>query len=152
MSKGYTARAEDIQSPMGLIAAVPGLRRFTPNWNRPLFIHGFGGLLDMVTAVVRQGPLLIPFRAKIVCARIRVRVQLGTGPGIASIGNTSDEAAYLTKTVPIADAAGTFYLFDEDAEFVTPIIPADTVISASGDGGATSTGSVDMSIIYTPWS
>lgn len=140
-------RAQDIQMPAGVV--VPGLQRLGAQW-RPILVHSFG-LVDAVNSVANQNPLVMPFRAKIVLARFKIRAQLGTGPAIISIGRPDDGDAYAAKTVPIADAAGVEYVYDEDADFTQPIIEAGAIVTANGDGGATSTGSVDVSMVYTPW-
>lgn len=117
----------------------------------PVLAHNFGGLIDAVNSVTLQGGLLVPFRGIILAAAIRVRAQLGTGAALIELGTTADPDRFVSKSVPIADAAGTVYLFVDDDDFATSrIIAENTVIAASSDGGATSTGSVDAMILFAP--
>lgn len=148
MTVAPTTRADRI-IPGGAGLILPGLVHLPAG--APVFMHNFGGLIDGVNAVAAQGALLVPFRAKIIYAKIRVRVQMGTGPAVIDLGSTADTDRFISQSVPISAAAGVVYEFIDDDDFATSrIIEADSVIIATGDGGATSTGSVDAMILYAP--
>lgn len=148
MTLAVTTRADRI-IPGGAGLILPGLAHLPAG--APVFMHNFGGLIDAVNAVAAQGALLVPFRAKIIYAKIRVRVQLGTGAAVIDLGSTADTDRFVSKSVPITDAAGTTYEFIDDDDFATSrIILENSVICATGDGGATSTGSVDAMILFAP--
>lgn len=110
-------------------------------------VHG-SGLLDLVTAVSEQAGLYVPFDATIVSIRSRVRVACGTAAGDALLGSVKNaDADYFgVQAHDTTDAAGT--------EFEWTIINADVdagdVIYFSGDGGATSTGSCDVTVTLSP--
>lgn len=149
MSISPAVRSDQIVM-VGPSLLVPGL---SGGWNgAPLFQHNFGGVVDGVNAVAAQGALLVPFRAKILAVKLVVRAAMGTGAAVFTIGDPGDADRYITKSVPTTDTAGAAYTFVDDDDFnVTRIIAEDTPVFAGSDGGATSTGSVDLWMLYTPY-
>lgn len=105
------------------------------------------GLLDLVDAVTEQGGFLVPFAATIKEIRSRVRVACGTGPGVASLkGVEKGGTAYASQSHATTDTAGTDFLWT----ITDAVIPAGEVLYFAGDGGATSTGSVDVTVVLIP--
>lgn len=103
-------------------------------------------LMDGVTAVVAQNPTLIPFRARIVGFYGKIRTVAGTAGYIIGLGTVADTDAFGTITTVIGDVAGTIV----QGVVTDPIIPKDTVVVFTGDGGATTTGNIDVVVLLEP--
>lgn len=149
MSKSYKGRASEIvmDGPAGII---PGVLANTLGADKPIGAI-FSGLLDCVNAVADQAPHYFPFNAQIIAIGIRVRAQLGTGAAEVYVGTTADNDKFLLKSVPIAATAGTEYLFTAiDTDFLDAEIDKGDVVCFGSDGGATSTGSVDVTVLWVP--
>lgn len=111
----------------------------------PPFIHG-SGLLDLVTAVTEQGALYFPDAMEIVSIRSRVRVACGTAAGTAQVGTPATPTYFGTQAHATTDAAGTEFIWT----LSQTLIPAGTVLVFSADGGATTTGSCDVTVLCRP--
>lgn len=105
--------------------------------DREVFILS-SGLLDLVNAVANQGAWMAPAPATLLAVRVRNFAQLGTADAHLYLGKQGDPDYFMDLTVPFADAAGTFYT----GTLLQTAIAKDDVVYWSGDGGATSTGSV----------
>ena len=111
-----------------------------------IIIHN-SGVLDLVNAVTEQGGFLVPFAATLKAVRSRVRVACGTAAGTASVkGVEKGATAYASQAHDTTDAAGT----DFDWTITDAVIPAGEVLYFAGDGGATSTGSCDVTFVLVP--
>lgn len=130
----------------GAALTIPGVSGVVTHLGRPVFIHHFGGKLDLVSQVTEQGAILVPFRARVLDIRSRVRTQCGTGSGIASVGKVGSAAYFTTLTHTTAMAAGVIVV----GTLAEAIIAANDVVYASGDGGATTNGDCDVWMAYTP--
>jgi len=134
----------------GAYRQIPGLE-LNPavgSYGVPFMIAS--GKLDLVTAVAEQAPYYFPFRAKLLAAQIRVRTQLGTGAGIVGLGKFGAGASatyFASNTVPITDVAGTVRIVTLTQSLA---VPGD-VFYFNGDGGATTTGDVDVWTVWVPW-
>lgn len=148
MGTSPVARVSQIQHD-GAALLIPGLEAAGVPGGTPVFMH-HSGLLDLVTAVTAQAPILIPFRAQIIAAGSRVRVQCGTGPGVAAIGTIAAATAFTVFTLATSDAAGATQEQLAATMVTTAIIPAGSVVQFSADGGATSTGGCDIWFAYVP--
>ncbi len=147
MAVSPVARASEIQHD-GAALLIPGLGDAGIPVGVPVFHHP-SGLLDLVAAVTTQGAIMIPFRAKIIAAGTIVRAQAGTGPAEVYIGTIADPDAFALFTIATADAVGAVQEHT-GVELLGSIVPAGTVVHFSANGGATSTGGVDVYFIYVP--
>jgi hypothetical protein len=109
------------------------------------FLKG-SGLLDLVTAVTDQGALFFPVAMEIISIRSRVRVACGTASGTAEVGTPADPDYFGTQAHATTDAAGT----EIEWTIINSLIPAGTVLAFSANGGATSTGSCDVTVVCRP--
>jgi hypothetical protein len=111
----------------------------------PLFVEK-SGLLDLVNVVARQGDIYFPMPAKIIGIYSRVRTQLGTAAGIAALGIIGSLTKFGTQSHAISAVAGTTFIWTiADAN-----INAGDVVTFSGDGGATTTGDIDVTYFWQP--
>ena len=104
-------------------------------------IHN-SGLLDLVTAVTEQNAILVPFDATIVSVKSRVRTACGTAAGLAAVEGVEKGSAYASQSHDTTDAAGTEF----EWTLTDAVVPAGEVLYFTGDGGATTTGDVDVTV------
>lgn len=104
------------------------------------------GLLDLTSAVADQGALFFPVAMEIESITSRVRVACGTASGTAEVGTPADPDFFGTQAHATTDAAGTVLYWT----VINSVIPAETVLTFSGDGGATTTGSCDVVCVVRP--
>jgi hypothetical protein len=105
------------------------------------------GLLDTVNAVVGQAPMYFPFPAIILGIRVKIRVQAGTALAHVFVGTIATPAQFADQIQALADAAGVTYI----ATILNGgLINAGDVVCFGSDGGATATGSVDVTVIWAP--
>lgn len=111
-----------------------------------IIIHN-SGVLNLVDPVAEQAGFLVPFAATIKEVRSRVRVACGTGPGLAQLkGVEKGGTAYAEQSHAITDAAGTDLVWP----IADAVVPAGEVLYFAGDGGATGTGSCDVTVVLVP--
>ncbi len=115
------------------------------NGEMPRIIHS--GKLDGVTAVAEQAAHLIPFRARIINAYLRVRTAAGTAAYEVRIGKQGDDDFFAKVSVPTTAAAGTIIPV---APILVDIIAKDDVLMFAADGGATTTGDCDVVVVIEP--
>lgn len=132
-------------APDGIYKALPAalLAAMSPG---PLFMEK-SGLLDLVAVVAKQGEIYFPFPAKIIAVYSRVRTQLQTGAGVASLGIIGTLTKFGSQSHPISAVAGTEYVWTitNSGE-----VAAGDVVTWSGDGGATTAGDIDGTFFWQP--
>ncbi len=104
------------------------------------------GLLDLVAAVSEQNGFYFPVAMEVVEIRSRVRTACGTGPGTAEVGKVGDADFFGTQAHATTDAAGTEVVWT----LLNTLIEAGDVLYFSGDGGATTDGDCDVTVIVRP--
>lgn len=145
MPKLPSTRASDVL-PDGGLKIIPGFSDTSMMLdNLPMLVHS--GKLDCVTAVTEQAAHLIPFRAKLVGGRVRVRTAMGTGAAIVKVGKQGDDDYFATQSLATSDASGTVY----DLTFVQTIVEKNDVITFAADGGATTNGDADITLVLVPY-
>lgn len=115
-------------------------------WNGVMPMVKHSGVLDLVTAVTEQGAFFVPVGMKIKEIKSRVRAACGTAAGVAGLYGVAAAANYATQSHATTDAAGTIKTWT----ITTEDVPAGEVLYFTGDGGATSTGSVDVTVVLVP--
>lgn len=131
MAKTQVARTQDIQQTAGGALA-------------PFAIAS--GLLDLVTEVTEQGAMFFHVPMEIVEIRSRVRVAAGTAAGTARFGIVGTVDHFGTQAHDTTDAAGTEFTWT----LTNTLIPAGSVCLFTADGGATGTGSCDVTVVVRP--
>lgn len=129
---------------------MPGLteaRSSKVEWDGAGIIIKNSGKLDLINAVAEQNGFLVPFAAEIVSVRSRVRTACGTAAGLAQLkGVEKGATAYAEQSHATTDAAGT----DIEWTITDANVPAGEVLYFAGDGGATGTGDVDVTVVLRP--
>lgn len=129
----------------GVLRKIPGMSAGYNLDRAPMLVHS--GKLDLVDAVAEQGAVYIPFDATIVAIRSRVRTACGTGPGTASLmGVVKGVTAYAAQAHATTDDAGT----ELDWTIDTADVAEGEVLYFAGDGGATTTGDCDVTVVLIP--
>lgn len=144
MTKVYEARADQIDLN-GAMRNVPAYANGDQAADQPPYFI-FSGSLDLVTAVADQGGFFFPMAAKVLAVKIRVRVAPGTAAANVYVGTTADNDRFSATEVATADTAGTVLT----ATILEDDIAANSVLVFGADGGATATGTVDVTVIWTP--
>jgi len=132
----------------GIIKALPAAVQSAMKPG-PLFVLN-SGLLDLVNTVSAQAPFYWPFKAVVLGVYSRVRTQLGTGAGVAAFGILGSLTKFASQSVPISAVAGTEHVWTLASAANLIINPGDVSVF-SGDGGATSTGDVDVTAFVQPY-
>lgn len=133
-----------LDGPVRRIPGAAALRGDTPLIIIP------SGLLDLVNAVAHQAAFYFPFDATILSIKGKIRAAPGTGPGIAKVGTVADDdkfAAFTVTTDTNVHDTGTEVTF---TILNSGTINAGDVLTFSGDGGATSTGGIDITVVAVP--
>lgn len=129
------------------MAKGPQVKSSRVEYDGQAMVVHFSGKLDLVNAVTEQAGFLVPFAATIVSIKSRVRTACGTASGTASVkGVEKGATAYASQAHATTDAAGT----DLDWTISTADVPAGEVLYFAGDGGATTTGDCDVTIVLVP--
>lgn len=131
MPTAQVARPQDIQQPAGA-ALVP----FAIN----------SGLLDLVTAVTEQNAFYFHVPMEVVEIRSRVRTACGTAAGTAQVGKVGDADFFGLQAHDTTDAAGTEFTWT----LLNTLIEAGDVLYFNADGGATTTGDCDVTVVVRP--
>lgn len=140
----------------GAMRQIPGLEADPGQYGGvPFFYSTSGGTvqgLDLVAAVTGQNSLLIPFRAKILSVRIRIRtVTDATATVSLSKRNAAGaQAGYFVAAHSITTAMtpeGTITI----PTLAQTIIAANEVLYWEANGGATAAGVVDALVVIVPW-
>lgn len=131
MPQSQVARPQDIQQTAGG-SLVP----FAIN----------SGLLDLVTAVPEQNAFYFHTPMEIVEIRSRVRTACGTAAGTASVGKVGTSGHFGSQAHDTTDAAGTEFTWT----LTNTLIEAGDVLYFEGDGGASTTGDCDVTVVVRP--
>lgn len=103
--------------------------------------------LDLVNAVTEQGAFYCPVAMTIKSVRSRVRTACGTAAGLAQLkGVVKGATAYAEQSHATTDAAGT----EKEWTITDANVPAGEVLFFAGDGGATTTGDCDVTVVLVP--
>lgn len=133
------ARANEVLMN-GSLTQIPGLAAS----GKPLLANVQSGSLDCVNAVTAQGHWMAPCDCTVVGATARVLAVMGTAAATIGAGLTSDTDSIVDDySIGTGIAAGT--VIDLPLAAGVNLNKGDVVVFQS-DGGATSTGSVAMSL------
>lgn len=142
MAKLPIGKASQVQLD-GSWRAIPEIQALADANAGALWREISSGLLDTVNAVTSQAPTYFPYAAEVVAIRVRVRTAGGTASAHVLVGILGDTDYYCDVTVATTDAAGTEFT----ATLLHTAIAAGTVLTFNSDGGASTTGDVDVWVL-----
>lgn len=131
----------------GAMTVVPGYSQGAQMADQmPVYVNS--PLLSLSTAASADGQFMVPFDATIVAVMANITELPDDAAGLLNIGSNADADKFLDDYSIATDAdTGLVDLVDE---LVTDEVDAGDVIEFSTDGGATSTGSVAVTLVLAP--
>lgn len=138
------ARANEVLMN-GSLAQIPGLAAS----GKHLLANVQSGSLDCVNAVTAQGHWIAPCDCTVVGATARVLAVMGTGAATIGAGLTSDTDSIVDDySIATSVTAGT--VIDLPIAAAGANLNKGDVVVFQSDGGATTTGSVAMTLAIVP--